>query len=66
MSNGRTVTEMTPLKEQASIDDLGSNTEIESWLESSSKFHSCEVGYSFDFSWQPFLQKYLCSFIYIE
>ncbi|XP_054263535.1 popeye domain-containing protein 3-like [Macrosteles quadrilineatus] len=41
--NGRLVEEMTPLKELPSTDDLASNTEVESWLESSSKFHSCEV-----------------------
>ncbi|KAG8278604.1 cAMP binding [Homalodisca vitripennis] len=41
--NGRVVEEMAPLQELPSNDDLTSNTEVESWLESSSKFHSCEV-----------------------
>ncbi|XP_060517684.1 popeye domain-containing protein 3-like [Cylas formicarius] len=36
------VSEMEPLTELPSTDDLTS-TDVESWLESSSKFHSCEI-----------------------
>lgn len=34
--------EMTPLTELPSTDDLTSN-DVESWLETSSKYHSCEI-----------------------
>ena len=34
--------EMTPLTELPSNDDLASN-DVESWLETSSKYHSCEI-----------------------
>nr|XP_024217137.1 popeye domain-containing protein 3-like isoform X3 [Halyomorpha halys] len=40
--NGR-VPEMMPLNEVVCSDDLGSSVEVESWLETSSKYHSCEV-----------------------
>ncbi|CAH0557306.1 unnamed protein product [Brassicogethes aeneus] len=36
------VGEMTPLTELPSTDDLNSN-DVESWLETSSKYHSCEI-----------------------
>lgn len=36
------LSEMTPLTELPSNDDLTSN-DVESWLETSSKYHSCEV-----------------------
>ncbi|XP_075232418.1 popeye domain-containing protein 3-like isoform X2 [Lycorma delicatula] len=39
--NGRL--DMPPLREHASNDDLVSNSGIENWLETSSKYHSCEV-----------------------
>lgn len=34
--------EMEPLTELPSTDDLTSN-DVESWLETSSKYHSCEI-----------------------
>ncbi|XP_017773186.1 PREDICTED: popeye domain-containing protein 3-like [Nicrophorus vespilloides] len=37
------VSEMTPLTELPSTDDLTSNNDVESWLETSSKYHSCEI-----------------------
>lgn len=40
--NGRNVGEMEPLTELPSNDDLASN-DVESWLENSSKYHSCEI-----------------------
>ncbi|KAF2885812.1 hypothetical protein ILUMI_20354 [Ignelater luminosus] len=40
--NGRNVGEMEPLTELPSTDDLASN-DVESWLENSSKYHSCEI-----------------------
>ena len=36
------INEMTPLTELPSNDDLTSN-DVESWLETSSKYHSCEI-----------------------
>lgn len=36
------VSEMEPLTELPSTDDLTSN-DVESWLETSSKYHSCEI-----------------------
>lgn len=36
------LSEMTPLTELPSTDDLTSN-DVESWLETSSKYHSCEI-----------------------
>lgn len=36
------MSEMEPLTELPSTDDLTSN-DVESWLETSSKYHSCEV-----------------------
>ena len=42
LPNGR-VPEMMPLNEVMSNDDVGSSAEVESWLESASKYHSCEV-----------------------
>ncbi|ERL93573.1 hypothetical protein D910_10861 [Dendroctonus ponderosae] len=36
------VSEMEPLTELPSSDDLTSN-DVESWLETSSKYHSCEL-----------------------
>ncbi|PSN32421.1 hypothetical protein C0J52_27292 [Blattella germanica] len=35
--------EMEPLRELPSNDDLASNNGVENWLETSSKYHSCEV-----------------------
>uniref|UniRef100_A0A0A9X8B2 Popeye domain-containing protein 3 n=1 Tax=Lygus hesperus TaxID=30085 RepID=A0A0A9X8B2_LYGHE len=40
--NGRLI-ELVPLKEIASTEELGSSAEVESWLETSSKYHSCEI-----------------------
>ncbi|KAK4879121.1 hypothetical protein RN001_007267 [Aquatica leii] len=40
--NGRNISEMEPLTELPSTDDLTSN-DVESWLENSSKYHSCEI-----------------------
>jgi hypothetical protein len=42
LPNGRLL-EMEPLTELPSNDDLASNNGVESWLETSSKYHSCEV-----------------------
>ena len=42
LPNGRLL-EMEPLTELPSNDDLASNNGVENWLESSSKYHSCEV-----------------------
>jgi hypothetical protein len=42
LPNGRLL-EMEPLRELPSNDDLASNNGVESWLETSSKYHSCEV-----------------------
>ncbi|XP_068085263.1 popeye domain-containing 2 [Anabrus simplex] len=42
LPNGR-VLEMEPLRELPSNDDLASTNGVESWLETSSKYHSCEV-----------------------
>jgi hypothetical protein len=42
LPNGRLL-EMEPLTELPSNDDLASNSGVESWLETSSKYHSCEV-----------------------
>ncbi|XP_021936870.1 popeye domain-containing protein 3-like isoform X3 [Zootermopsis nevadensis] len=42
LPNGRLL-EMEPLTELPSNDDLTSNNGVESWLETSSKYHSCEV-----------------------
>lgn len=36
------LSEMEPLTELPSTDDLTSN-DVESWLETSSKYHSCEI-----------------------
>lgn len=36
------ISEMEPLTELPSTDDLTSN-DVESWLETSSKYHSCEI-----------------------
>lgn len=41
LGNGR-LSEMEPLTELPSTDDLTSNG-VESWLETSSKYHSCEL-----------------------
>lgn len=40
--NGGNLSEMEPLTELPSNDDLTSN-DVESWLENSSKYHSCEI-----------------------
>lgn len=40
--NGQVI-EMAPLHELPSSDDLASNNGVESWLETSSKYHSCEI-----------------------
>lgn len=42
ISHGEYMSEMTPLTELPSTDDLTSN-DVESWLETSSKYHSCEI-----------------------
>ncbi|KAB0798445.1 hypothetical protein PPYR_09438 [Photinus pyralis] len=42
LTNGRNISEMEPLTELPSTDDLTSN-DVESWLENSSKYHSCEI-----------------------
>nr|CAD7611682.1 unnamed protein product [Timema genevievae] len=42
LSNGR-LQEMDNMTELLSNDDLISNNGVESWLETSSKYHSCEV-----------------------
>jgi hypothetical protein len=42
LPNGRLL-EMEPLTELPSNDDLASNNGVESWLETSSKYHSCEI-----------------------
>ena len=42
LPNGRLL-EMEPLTELPSNDDLTSNNGVENWLETSSKYHSCEV-----------------------
>jgi hypothetical protein len=42
LPNGRLL-EMEPLTELPSNDDLASNNGVESWLETSSKYYSCEV-----------------------
>jgi hypothetical protein len=42
LPNGRLL-EMEPLTELPSSDDLASNNGVESWLETSSKYHSCEI-----------------------
>lgn len=34
---------MEPLPELPSCDDLASSIGVESWLDSSSKYHSCEI-----------------------
>lgn len=42
INHGEYMSEMTPLTELPSTDDLTSN-DVESWLETSSKYHSCEI-----------------------
>lgn len=42
ISHAEYMSEMTPLTELPSTDDLTSN-DVESWLETSSKYHSCEI-----------------------
>lgn len=42
IANSEYLSEMEPLTELPSTDDLTSN-DVESWLETSSKYHSCEI-----------------------
>lgn len=42
INNSEYLSEMEPLTELPSTDDLTSN-DVESWLETSSKYHSCEI-----------------------
>ena len=48
--NGRAI-EMVPLNEIPSAEDLGSSAEVESWLETSSKYHSCEIVDDWQLNW---------------
>lgn len=54
------ISEMTPLTELPSNDDLTSN-DVESWLETSSKYHSCEI---VDMDWNIYLYYLNMFFIY--